>query len=126
EVAAAEPGDERVHADPALAAPPVPALEQGADLRARRDLPVGRHRVLEVVDEAVGGQPEGLGHHLFVAAGDEVERPAQPLGHPASCLRIMAARRVRMTSSPCWFRARCSNVMIPPWARYFASPLSTP
>src|SRR5260370_28462886 len=90
--------------------------------RARRRLAVGRDRVLEVEDEAVGGQRERLGEHLLVAARDEVERA--PAAH-AVFLRIIALRRATMTTSPCWFRARCSKVTMPHCGRDFDSRFPT-
>ena len=128
EIGHAQAGGDRVHAHPALAAPEVQLAEPARDDRPCLDLAVGRHRVLEVQDEAVGGQRQRLGDHLVVAAGHEVQRAA-PLGQGhggyADFLRIMALRRARITRSPCWLRARCSKVTMPHCGRDFDSRLST-
>ena len=39
--------------------------------------------------------------------------------------RIMAARRQRITTSPCWFFARCSKITMPHCGRDFDSRFST-
>src|SRR5207245_9518310 len=56
EIGAAEAGHQRVHADPALTATEVELLEPRAHYRPRGRLAVGGHGVLEVEDQAVGGQ----------------------------------------------------------------------
>ena len=123
----AEAGGDRVHPHPALAAAEIQLAEPARDDRPRGFLQIGGDGVLEIEDEAVGGQREGLGDHLLVAAGHEVQRAAAPRqghGGQAERLRIMALRRARMTRSPCWLRARCSNVTMPHCGRDFDSRLS--
>src|SRR5204863_8741712 len=101
----------------------VERLEPLAHDRTRRGLAIRRHRVFQVEDQTVGGQRERLRDHLLVAAGDEMERATA--GHHASFLRIIAWRRQRITTSPCWFLPRCSNVTMPHCGRDFDSRLST-
>ena len=115
-------GEDGIHPDPALAPAEVERLEPAADDGPRGGLQRRGHGVLEVEDEPVGGERERLGDHLLLAAGDEVERAAhaQPV-----FLRIMAARRQRMTRSPCWFFARCSKVTMPHSGRDLDSRFST-
>src|SRR5882724_6994682 len=73
EIVAAQSGGDGVHAHPALAAAEV-APQPLAHDRPRGRLAVGRDRILEVEDEAVGGQRERLLEHPRLAAGNEVER----------------------------------------------------
>ena len=91
EVGHAEPGGDRVHAHPALAPAEVQLAEPAAHDGPRGRLEVGRHRVLEVEDEPVGGQGERLGDHPLVAAGHEVQRAPS-----------LAERHVRPTSCASW------------------------
>ena len=92
-------GEDGVHPHPALLAAEVERLEPAPHDGPGRRLLVGRHRVLEVEDQPVGGGGEGLGDHPLVAAGDEVERSPHAA---APRRRIIAARRHVMTSSPFW------------------------
>src|SRR5205807_7216982 len=55
-----EAGGDRIHAHPALATAEVQVGEPAGDDRPRGRLEVGRHRVLQVEDEAVGGERERL------------------------------------------------------------------
>src|SRR5437870_13258350 len=68
---------------------------------------------------------EGLGEHPVVATRHEVERPAPPRHPQALRLRIIALRRATITTSSCWFRARCTNVTMPHCGRERDSRLST-
>ena len=123
EVGAAERAPDRIHPHPALAATELAAPEPLRHDRPCRRLAVGRDRVLEVEDEAVGREREGLGEHPLVTARDEVERA--PAAAHAVVFRIIAFRRATITTSPCWFRARCSNVTMPHCGRDFDSRLPT-
>ena len=120
-------GEDGIHADPALAAAEVERLEPPPHDGPGGRLAVGRHRVLEVQDQAIGGEGERLGDHLLVAAGHEVERPSHAEDPRPQALRrrIMAARRQVITTSPCWLRARCSKITMPHCGRDFDSRFST-
>jgi hypothetical protein len=121
QVVARELGGDGIHADPALAAAEV-TRQPLADDRARGRLAVRRYGVLEVQDEPIGGQRQRLLEHLLLTARDEMDRAPR---HQAVFFRIIAWRRARITSSPCWFFARCSKVTMPHCGRDFDSRLST-
>ena len=114
--------EDGVHPHPALARTEVERLQPAPHDGPCGRLAVRRDGVLEVEDEPIGGQRQRLLDHLLVAAGDEVERAPH---RPASRRRIMAARRQRITISPCWFFARCSKMTIPHCGRERDSRLST-
>jgi len=124
EVRGPERAPDRVHPDPAFSGAELSSAEPVPDHGPRRDLPVGRHRVLEVEDQPVGGERERLREHLLVAARHEVERAPAP-AHQGPRLRIIALRRATITTSPCWFFARCSKVTMPHCGRERDSRLST-
>ena len=113
---------DRVHPDPAFLGAEIERLEPAPDDRARGRLLVRRDGVLQIEDEPIRGQRQRLLHHLLVAAGDEVQGAPHD---PPSRRRIMAARRQRITSAPCWFLARCSNMTMPHCGRDFDSRFST-
>src|SRR2546425_7793146 len=124
EVRGPERAPDRVHPDPAFSGAELSSAEPVPDHGPRRDLPVGRHRVLEVEDQPVGGERERLRGHLLLAARPERERAPAP-AHPGPRLRIIALRRATITTSPCWFFARCSKVTMPHCGRERDSRLST-
>ena len=124
EVRLAEPGGDRIHPHPALAAAEV-AAEPLPDHAAGRRLAVRRDRVLEVEDQAVGRDGQRLGEHAVVAARHEVERAAPAAHDQAPFLRIIALRRATITTSPFWLSARCTNVTMPHCGRERDSRLST-
>ena len=69
-------GEDGIHPNPALAPAEVQRLQPAPHDGARGRLQGRGHRVFEIEDEPIGGKGESLGHHLLLAAGNEVQRAA--------------------------------------------------
>ena len=84
----------------ALLAAEVRRLQPVGDFAANLLLAVGRHRVLEIEDQRVRIETQGLGQHSLVAAGDEMDgAPETGAAHEATPSPISSSTRRRPSAN---------------------------